>query len=104
MEGRDLMGPRKGTFLLFFLISFSLVNCRKEGIPFFKPLKPVVRTLPDGMKLFLLEDHELPTAEVFLYSGGGSLQEPPGKEGLSSVGMQTIRLGGGRGRGADEIE
>lgn len=56
------------------------------------------------MEIFALEDHELPTVQLILYIRGGSVYDPPGKEGLASIAMQTIRLGGTAGRGPDEVE
>lgn len=92
------MEKRFSLLLLIFLIP----ACGRPS--FFKPVKPAVQKLPNGLEILAIEDHELPTAQFFLYIRGGSVTDPKGKEGLSSVAMQAIRLGGGGGIGPDEIE
>ena len=70
----------------------------------FQPLNPAVEELPGGATLLLLEDHEFPTVELIFFFPGGSLWDPPGKEGLATLALQSLRLGGSVGRPASEIE
>lgn len=85
----------------------AMTSCMRPGGPFFKPLEPVTHQLSNGMEVFCIEDHEFPTAQLFLYIRGGSVYDPKEKEGLASIAMQTIRLGGVGGdkpRSPDSVE
>jgi zinc protease len=42
-------------------------------------------TLSNGMRLFVLEDHELPLIRLSALIRGGSINEPPEKVGLASL-------------------
>jgi predicted Zn-dependent peptidase len=90
---------------LLVLISLMLVvGCARSSDIFFKPMTPVVKKLPNGMEIFTLEDREFPIAELFLYIKGGSVYDPVGKEGLASVAMQSLRLGGTSSMTPDQVE
>ena len=45
----------------------------------------VERTLPNGLRLLIVEHHELPIADLILTIKTGSEADPPKKEGLSSL-------------------
>lgn len=90
-------------FLLLLIISFSSISCQRSSI-FFHPLTPETQKLSHGMKLFYLKDSELPLVNLFFYIRGGSVYDPIGKEGLSSIAMQTLRLGGMKGLEPHEVE
>lgn len=75
---------------------------RPEG--FFKLHRPETVTLGNGLEIMSLEDREFPTAQLFLYIRGGSVYDPPGKEGLAGIAMQSLRLGGADGRTPERIE
>jgi zinc protease len=47
------------------------------------PIKPF--TLPNGIHVYLVEQHTLPLVSMDLNFDGGSLTDPKGKEGLASV-------------------
>lgn len=49
--------------------------------------------LKNGLKIFLLEDHRLPIAEVHLVFKGGSSLDPAGKSGLSFLTTQMLKEG-----------
>ncbi len=51
-------------------------------------------TLDNGMKLYLLEDHELPLINVRVQMRVGSLYEPADKVGLAAICGETMRTGG----------
>jgi len=50
-------------------------------------------TLPNGMVALLLEKHDLPLTSVTLALRTGSLQDPAGKPGLSSITAELLRKG-----------
>ena len=66
----------------------------------FPPLKPVqiptvtTYTLPDGMQVFLLEDHELPVVNGIARIRTGNLFDPPDKVGLADLTGTVMRTGG----------
>lgn len=79
----------------FLLIPIFLpVGCGGRDFPLFKPLKPDVLSTSNGVQNDILADPEFPTVQAGLFIQGGAVYDPPGKEGLSAVAMQTIRLGG----------
>jgi predicted Zn-dependent peptidase len=63
-----------------------------------------VETLPNGMKLYLLEDHELPVFQMFAYIRGGSIQDPPDKAGLASLLGTVLRTGGTQKQTVESID
>jgi zinc protease len=60
----------------------------------FKPTEPTRVTLPNGVQLFLVEDHELPFITGFVHIRGGSRDEPADKIGLVSLYGATWRTSG----------
>jgi zinc protease len=60
--------------------------------------------LPNGMQLFLLEDHELPLISVSARIRTGSIYEPPDKIGLAAITGTVMRTGGTVSRTGDEID
>ena len=73
-------------------------------LPDFKIPKPEVFTLPNGLQVFLMEDHELPLIQVNARIRTGSNYEPADKVGLASL-MGTVQRTGGTSRQTgDEID
>ncbi|HLI85287.1 MAG TPA: pitrilysin family protein [Bryobacteraceae bacterium] len=76
----------------------------------FPPLKPVqipsveTVTLPNGMKVFLLEDHELPVIDGIARIRTGNLFDPPDKIGLATITGMTMRTGGTRAKEGDQLD
>ncbi len=76
----------------------------------FGPLNPikmpkVVRAeLPNGLKLFLVEDPEYPTIDVYAMVRTGSVFVPAGKAGLAALTGQVLRTGGTQSRTGDQID
>jgi zinc protease len=60
----------------------------------FKPVQPRRIELPNGLVLFLQEDHELPFINGTILIRGGSRDEPAAKVGLVSLYGQTWRTSG----------
>ncbi len=60
----------------------------------FKPEEPTRFTLPNGVEVFLEEDHELPFISGFVRIRGGSRDVPADKVGLVSLYGETWRTSG----------
>jgi zinc protease len=87
----------------------------QERVPDYKQLKyPLLRdiqvpqvervALPNGMQLFLLEDHELPLIHVSALIRTGSVYETADKIGLAGITGTVMRTGGTTSRTGDEID
>lgn len=63
-----------------------------------------VHTLPNGMKLYLLENHELPLIGGFALVRTGNLFDPPDKIGLAGMTGEVLRTGGTKEKTGDEID
>jgi zinc protease len=63
--------------------------------PTVKPVlpKPFDRRLSNGMRLVLLEDHELPIATVHLVSPRGASDDPKGRAGLAELTADVLTKG-----------
>ena len=70
----------------------------------FTPPKPERVTLENGMTVFLLEDHELPTVDAIAVIRTGSIYEPTEKLGLASLTGTVMRSGGTRNIDADKLD
>ncbi len=76
----------------------------------FPPLKqvkiPEIATfkLPNGMRLYLLENHELPLVSGFALVRTGNLLEPADKVGLAQITGDVMRTGGTKSKTGDEID
>ncbi len=60
--------------------------------------------LKNGMKLYLVEDHQYPTIDLRAMVGVGSIYEPADKIGLASITGTVLRTGGTDTRTGDEID
>ncbi|MGE5296424.1 MAG: M16 family metallopeptidase, partial [Solirubrobacterales bacterium] len=61
-------------------------------------------TLPNGMKLLLLEDHELPLIQISARIRTGSIYEPAEKVGLADITGEVMRTGGTPTMTGDDID
>ena len=97
------------------LLVFSAGVLCAQALPSYTELKfpalgqiqpPEVAThrLPNGMRLYLLEDHELPLAGGFALIRTGNLFDPPDKAGLAQVTGAVLRTGGTRSKTGDELD
>ena len=66
--------------------------------------EPVRFELANGMKVFLVEDHELPTVGVSALVRGGSRWVPANKAGLASIAGSVMRTGGSVTRNGDALD
>ncbi len=56
------------------------------------------------MRVFLLEDHELPLIRGLALIRTGNLFDPPDKRGLSEVMADVLRSGGTKSKTGDQID
>ncbi len=66
--------------------------------------KPVVVTLSNGMKVYLLENHDLPIVRGTALIRTGNLFDPKEKRGLATLTGLTIRSGGTKSMTGDELD
>lgn len=64
------------------------------ALPEFKPAEPIVKDLPNGLRVYFMEDHELPLVRVRAMLRAGSAYEPEEKTGLATICAQVMRTGG----------
>ena len=99
--------------LLITLAAAALVSA--QTVPSYKDLKypplrqpqipePAQVTLSNGMRVFLLEDHELPLIRGVALIRTGNLFDPSDKKGLSQVMADVLRSGGTKSRTGDQID
>ena len=76
----------------------------------FPPLKriPIPKvntyTLPNGIKLYLLEDHELPTVRGTVRVRTGNLFDPQDRVGLAGLTGTVMRSGGTKAKTGDQLD
>ena len=69
------------------------------------PIPVVVReTLPNGMKLLLVEDHEFPVVGLQAFVRGGMLAEPAGKSAVTELVGDVLRSGGTQAMTGDAMD
>ena len=69
----------------------------------FNPPKPDKRVLPNGMTLYLLEDHELPLFNINTLIKTGDIYDTPDQVGLASIFASVMRTGGTVSREPDAL-
>lgn len=106
--------------VLMFLIFSLLAGCAAPtAAPQPQPLRPDQLEFPplqfsfpvvekeqlaNGFKVYLKEDHELPLVELTLMVGGGSVQDPLDKNGLSALFSAVLETGGAGDASPAELE
>ena len=114
MKGNRLSTIRVSVFFAI-LLCFAVSSCTQEFARHYKELKypklgdikvPEVKrvTLANGMRLFLLEDHELPLIRVSARIRVGSIYEPADKIGLAAITGTVMRTGGTTSKTGDELD
>jgi zinc protease len=66
--------------------------------------EPAEVTLANGMRVLMLEDHELPLIRGLAMVRTGNLFDPPDKRGLSQVMADVLRSGGTKSKTGDQID
>jgi zinc protease len=105
---------------LTLLLCAGLVNAQTEVhhaivLPSYKDLKypplpplkvpdPTEITLSNGMKVLMLEDHELPLISGAALIRTGNLFDPPNKKGLAGLTGEVLRSGGAKARTGDQLD
>jgi predicted Zn-dependent peptidase len=103
--------------VLSAVLGFGLlwVGCAEQAVRDYRGLEyPKLRdieipdveqvTLDNGMRLFLLEDRELPLVDISVRIRTGSIYEPAEKIGLAAIAGQVMRTGGTASMTGDEID
>src|SRR5579859_7856346 len=70
----------------------------------FHPQEPKRIELPNGMVIFLQEDHELPLIDGSARIRGGSRSEPAGKTGMLDIYGEVWRTGGTKSQTGDQLD
>lgn len=70
----------------------------------FHPQEPKRIELPNGMVIFLQEDHELPLIDGVARIRGGSREEPASKTGLLDIYGEVWRTGGTKSQTGDQLD
>jgi zinc protease len=83
-------------------------NANPPKLPAFPPLmfnppKGVRVALPNGMLLYLLEDHELPLIQATALIRTGTVYDPADKIGLAELAARSMRAGGSKHYPADDM-
>ena len=73
-------------------------------LPAFKPQQPKRIQLPNGMVIFLQEDHELPLIDGTARIRGGSVDVPASKTGLVDIFGEVWRTGGTKTQTGDQLD
>jgi zinc protease len=73
-------------------------------LPEFRPAQPERIVLPNGMVVFLQEDHELPTIDGTARIRGGERSVPANKTGLMDVYGEVWRTGGTKTQTGDQLD
>lgn len=73
-------------------------------LPSFHPQEPKRFVLPNGMVVFLQEDHELPLINGMARIRGGTRDEPAAKAGLVDIYSEVWRTGGTKTQTGDQLD
>ena len=82
----------------------SYKSLKFAPLPALKIPEPETLTLPNGMKVYLLEHHELPVISGFALLRAGNLFDPSDKHGLAGITGELIRAGGTKEKSGDQID
>ncbi len=82
----------------------SYKDLKYPPLPQIKIPEPATVTLSNGMRVFLLEDHELPLIHGLALVRTGNLFDPNEKRGLSTVMAAVLRSGGTKSKTGDQID
>lgn len=82
----------------------SYKSLRFAPLPELKIPEPATFVLPNGMKVYLLEHHELPVISGFALVRTGNLFDPADKRGLAGITGEVLRAGGTKAKTGDQID
>ena len=93
--------------VLSILVSSSFAQKTYQDLTFppleFSPPHIERHTLENGLKLFFVQDHELPVISIYALIKTGQIYEPADKIGLGVITSEVMRTGGTTTRSPDEI-
>src|SRR5713101_5885452 len=104
---------RASVILLIFLVAMicgaaaqtaEWQQIKVPPLPSFHPQEPKRIELPNGMVIFLQEDHELPLIDGVARIRGGSRSEPANKVGLTQIYGEVWRTGGTKAKTGDQLD
>jgi zinc protease len=84
--------------------SFNYKDLKYPPLGQVKIPEPVQFTLSNGMRVFLLEDHELPLVSGSVMVRTGNLFDPSDKKGLADVTAGVLRSGGTSAKSGDQLD
>lgn len=82
----------------------SYKDLKYSPLPPLKVPEPSEITLSNGMKVLLLEDHELPLISGAALIRTGNLFDPPNKKGLAGITGEVLRSGGTKTRTGNQLD
>ena len=82
----------------------SYKDLKYPPLPPLKVPEPVEVTLSNGMKILLLEDHELPLVSGAALIRTGNLFDPADKRGLAGLTGDVLRSGGTKTKTGDQLD
>ncbi len=82
----------------------SYKDLKYPPLPRLKVPDPTEITLSNGLKVLLLEDHELPLVSGAALIRTGNLFDPPNKRGLAGLTGDVLRSGGTKARTGDQLD
>jgi zinc protease len=105
----------KRLLLAVSFVAVAVGQTATQPAPTYKTLKypplaqvkipePAEVTLANGMRVLMLEDHELPLIRGLAMVRTGNLFDPPDKRGLSEVMADVLRSGGTKSKTGDQID
>jgi zinc protease len=114
-------GGQVKSLIVVLLVFASLAMAQTEvhrgpvNLPSYKELKypplpplqvpkPVEFTLSNGIKVFLLEDHELPLVSGGVLIRTGNLFDPADKHGVAQLTGEVLRSGGTKAKTGDQMD
>src|SRR5438105_7734608 len=104
---------RASVILLIFLVAMicgaaaqtaEWQQIKVPPLPAFHPQEPKRVELPNGMVIFLQEDHELPLIDGIARIRGGVRSEPANKVGLVEIYSEVWRTGGTHTQTGDQLD
>src|SRR2546427_916821 len=104
---------RASVILLIFLVAMICGAAAQTAeweqiqvppLPAFHPQEPKRVELPNGMVIFLQEDHELPLIDGIARIRGGVRSEPANKVGLVEIYSEVWRTGGTKTQTGDQLD
>jgi zinc protease len=82
----------------------KIAQFEKAPLPSFNPPSIQTHTFSNGMKLYFLENQELPIFQLSALVQVGFVEEPQAKKGITSLMMGSLRTGGSQTLTGEEVD